>query len=907
MQGIHNQRFVTVHSSGSATANEPTTDGKNNNNNNLESFVTLVDCVSDAERETERLAWRRTLGEILPASFRIGKDVPDYHQTKLTRELEALLQQAATYVPPPPAPPVEEEVDNTGVVGTGVGDNDSEELVAVPPPLLCDPRAGPLPEATVIQLQRLEFLPHAYQMGLDRSTIRKNPALEPLHAWLKQQVASGAVTRQETVSMVPPILLSVVSTDHVLDMCAAPGSKTSQLLEDLSCNKSSSTTVGSNEFRRNTNNATATGFDDTNNNENGGGVLVANDASAARAYMLVHQLRRILHNHPVALITACPAQFFASGILQFDKILCDVPCTGDGTTRKNIGIWKTWSASSGLALHALQLSIALKGAAQLLKQGGLMVYSTCSFNPVENEAVVAELLRQSNGALELVDYGLDCRHGDVSDGAENFVENLNTSHTIETSFPVKQNTDHGSGPLRGFKTRPGLSNWKILCEDLTERQRKNQYKKQSAKMQAKRKAFQAETEGIESTAIDDMSQAAASANNKSDTPSSERCTVDDRKAEKKKFEPTSLDESSLLAMAETEGLRYYNSMQDVPDTLKKRIRATVFPPTMEEAASFHLERCLRCLPHDNNTGGFFVALLRKTGPWSAVDRRYQKKQQQESATTHGEEPETKRARGESSDAILENGTDENLVRREDPEEDFNNVSLVEEFDNEESMEEFDVDTSVVEMKEGMNNEAPEDFGKDDFAAVADDIMEPLIEHYGLSSGFDKGLYMSRACSECKVIYFVARPVKRLFELGIQKRVPIVNTGLKGFMRNNRNVAECAVSYRVCQEGVHFLAPYMKKRLFLAGVNDFRVCLSGEGKTIHLSQFSENFRVQIAALSPGSFVVVLEGYEDTLDQKLVLCMWKCRGESVDGLVAKVEVDGILSKLDSIDQPQSRPKE
>ena len=55
-----------------------------------------------------------------------------------------------------------------------------------------------------------------------------------------------------------------------------------------------------------------------------------------------------------------------------------------------------------LAVHALQLQIALRGVA-LLKVGGLMAFSTCSLNPIENEAVVAELLRSSKGALKLLD------------------------------------------------------------------------------------------------------------------------------------------------------------------------------------------------------------------------------------------------------------------------------------------------------------------------------------------------------------------------------------------------------------------------------------------------------------------------------------------------------------------------
>lgn len=70
--------------------------------------------------------------------------------------------------------------------------------------------------------------------------------------------------------------------------------------------------------------------------------------------------------------------------------------------RKAPDIWRRWSTASGNGLHGLQLKIALR-AFQLLRVGGRLVYSTCTFNPVEDEAVVAELLRRTGGALELVD------------------------------------------------------------------------------------------------------------------------------------------------------------------------------------------------------------------------------------------------------------------------------------------------------------------------------------------------------------------------------------------------------------------------------------------------------------------------------------------------------------------------
>lgn len=112
--------------------------------------------------------------------------------------------------------------------------------------------------------------------------------------------------------------------------------------------------------------------------------------------------------------------------LLFDRILCDVPCSGDGTLRKNPGIWKNWSPMDGNGLHGyyipdnvpelnlsgphfvyprLQLRI-LQRAMRMLKKGGRIVYSTCSMNPVENEAVVAAALKSIPGTYPLQLYPL---------------------------------------------------------------------------------------------------------------------------------------------------------------------------------------------------------------------------------------------------------------------------------------------------------------------------------------------------------------------------------------------------------------------------------------------------------------------------------------------------------------------
>jgi multisite-specific tRNA:(cytosine-C5)-methyltransferase len=80
-------------------------------------------------------------------------------------------------------------------------------------------------------VKQMEWLKCAYKLGTDRKAIRKLPGLEGLHKWMMRHTDCGNITRQEAVSMVPPLALNVSPHHKCLDMCAAPGSKTSQLLE----------------------------------------------------------------------------------------------------------------------------------------------------------------------------------------------------------------------------------------------------------------------------------------------------------------------------------------------------------------------------------------------------------------------------------------------------------------------------------------------------------------------------------------------------------------------------------------------------------------------------------------------------------------------------------------------------
>ncbi|KYQ94248.1 NOL1/NOP2/Sun family protein [Tieghemostelium lacteum] len=229
----------------------------------------------------------------------------------------------------------------------------------------------------------------AWKTSIPRRLFRKVPSLQKFKSFLINHNEQGYITRQEAVSMIPPLFLDVESHHNVLDLCAAPGSKTTQIIEELHLKE---TSRNSNHYSVPT------------------GCVLANDVDAKRCYLLVHNTRRLgsiavgitnheAQNYPIPFVTnengERAPQFF-------DRILADVPCTGDGTARKNPDIWKAWKESSGQSLHILQVKIATR-ACHLLKVGGRMVYSTCSINPVENENVIAEVLLKSQGSMRLVD------------------------------------------------------------------------------------------------------------------------------------------------------------------------------------------------------------------------------------------------------------------------------------------------------------------------------------------------------------------------------------------------------------------------------------------------------------------------------------------------------------------------
>ncbi|MBW2999591.1 RsmB/NOP family class I SAM-dependent RNA methyltransferase, partial [Candidatus Woesearchaeota archaeon] len=167
-------------------------------------------------------------------------------------------------------------------------------------------------------------------------------------------------------SMIPPVVLGPKPGEIVLDMCAAPGSKTTQIAQYMK-------------------------------NE---GVLIANDITAKRLGSLgVNTQRCGLSNF---VITMMQGRFFKKAGIEFDKILVDAPCSGTGTIRKSLKTIGMWNPHMIKRLAATQKQL-IKTAFEVLKPGGVMVYSTCSLEPEENEAIIDHLLENfDNAKLEQI-------------------------------------------------------------------------------------------------------------------------------------------------------------------------------------------------------------------------------------------------------------------------------------------------------------------------------------------------------------------------------------------------------------------------------------------------------------------------------------------------------------------------
>ena len=181
---------------------------------------------------------------------------------------------------------------------------------------------------------------------------------------------AGLFYLQEPSAMPPASCLPVTPGENVLDLCAAPGGKATALGAML----------------------------------NGSGLLVANDISASRARALLRNIE--LFGITNAFVTnETPAHLGKHFPEFFHKILLDAPCSGEGMFRKEEALARDWTPEKSHELSCLQKELILQ-AADMLRPGGLLLYSTCTFAPEEDEEVVSHLLenRPDMELLELPEY-----------------------------------------------------------------------------------------------------------------------------------------------------------------------------------------------------------------------------------------------------------------------------------------------------------------------------------------------------------------------------------------------------------------------------------------------------------------------------------------------------------------------
>lgn len=203
---------------------------------------------------------------------------------------------------------------------------------------------------------------------------------------------------QEIASMLPVIVLNPKPNEKVLDLCASPGSKTTQMAMMM----------------KNT------------------GMIIANDIKLPRIKILASNLERCGVTNEIITRTnggRLARKLKIDGLL-FDKILLDAPCSGEGTLRSTPRSLQMWNIRTVYKISKEQKNL-LRNAIDVLKVGGEIVYSTCTHAPEENEEVIDSILKEfQNLKVEKITLPIKCKPGLTSWKNKEYSEELKNSCRI---------------------------------------------------------------------------------------------------------------------------------------------------------------------------------------------------------------------------------------------------------------------------------------------------------------------------------------------------------------------------------------------------------------------------------------------------------------------------------------------
>jgi len=281
----------------------------------------------------------------------------------------------------------------------------------------------------------------------------------------------------------------------------------------------------------------------------------------------------------------------------------------------------------------------------------------------------------------------------------------------------------------------------------------------------------------------------------------------------------------------------YTKFEEVPEQIAKvQIRPAMFPPPPEIANKLGLEKCARLLPHQQNTGGFFVALLEKVElcPWESVRK-------------------AKKRDGGTTDDIEDDDEEEKTPEPEPPRKKF----------------------------KGQNQGFREDpiiyFGDDE------EVFPEIKKYFDLS--LPANLFLTRCRDETKKknLFFTNAAVKNIVENN-RDRVKIINTGVKAFTRADNKGSTC--DYRLAQEGCLSTIPFIQNRVVRPGKEDIiKILQSSEiEKPPEIRNFTQELRETLNDIPTGSVAFVYKDPESEMSIEMV--GWKGK-DTVRAYVPKSE--------------------
>lgn len=212
-----------------------------------------------------------------------------------------------------------------------------------------------------IELKKIDAVPNAFIITKGKDLVGKT--IEHL---------LGKYYIQSLSSMIPPLVLNPSKDNLVLDLCAAPGSKTTQLAELM-------------DYQ---------------------GTLYANEPSLNRVKALVHNLDK-MNTLNMSVIKEKGELLSKQFPEYFDKILVDAPCSALGVVQKKQEVSNWWNSKSVEKISSLQLKILIS-AIKMVKVGGEIVYSTCTLTIEENEMIIDKVI--SKYPVELIDFEINLPH-----------------------------------------------------------------------------------------------------------------------------------------------------------------------------------------------------------------------------------------------------------------------------------------------------------------------------------------------------------------------------------------------------------------------------------------------------------------------------------------------------------------